>query len=116
MKQEQHNNNRFKQYLNNNEPSHEKTCFFAYAKTMAQFSCSVTVNVKFQAPNNLLWLYSTVVSLMTGFLTTALIRSEQTLEILELLILCNFIVQSGISSDTMVLDVFDFDQKLHINP
>ena len=33
---------------------------FAYAKTKEQISCKVTVNLKFQASNHLLWLYSLV--------------------------------------------------------
>ena len=28
-----------------NEPRHEKTCFFAYAKTKAQISCAVTAQL-----------------------------------------------------------------------
>ena len=62
-----------------NERHHEKSCFFAYAKTKAQISCAVTaqlisafvfatyivqslyfLNQKFQASNHLLGLYSHV--------------------------------------------------------
>ena len=61
------------------EPCHEKTGFFAYAKTKPQISCAVTaqlisafvfatqivqslfiLNSKFQASSHLLWLYSPV--------------------------------------------------------
>ena len=86
------------------EPRHEKTSFFAYAKTKAQISCAVTaqlisafasatqtmqypffLNPKVQASSHLLWLYRPVCvgprrkSPKTGFLQRGSFKADAVL-------------------------------------